>query len=179
MRKIDLHLDRRAFVKAMSAAAATPMMGSMMQAAYAAGPFTDYRATICLFLFGGNDSQNMIIPLAGEYAAYAAGRGNLAIPEANALPISAGVSGRSFGLHPSMPGLQGIFNTDKKLAVISNVGVLTNPTTMATYNSKTNLPPQLFSHSDMQSHWQSGRADAPPLSGWGEIGRLDRIRKWQ
>ena len=48
MKKIDLHLDRRAFVKAMSAAAATPMMGGMMQAAYAAGPFNDYRATICL-----------------------------------------------------------------------------------------------------------------------------------
>jgi uncharacterized protein (DUF1501 family) len=170
MKKIDLHLDRRAFVKAMGAAAATPMMGGIMQAAYAAGPFADYRATICLFLNGGNDSQNMVIPLGGEYAAYAAGRGNLAIPEASALPIGAGVSGRSFGLHPSMPGLQGIFNTDKKLAIISNVGVLTNPTTIASYNAKTNLPPQLFSHSDMQSHWQSGRADAPPLSGWG--GRL-------
>ncbi len=170
MKKIDLHLDRRAFVKAMSAAAATPMMGGIMQAAYAAGPFTDYRATVCLFLFGGNDSQNMVIPLGGEYAAYAAGRGNLAIPEASTLSISAGVSGRSFGLHPSMPGLQGIFNNDKKLAIISNVGVLTNPTTIASYNAKTNLPPQLFSHSDMQSHWQSGRADAPPLSGWG--GRL-------
>jgi uncharacterized protein (DUF1501 family) len=170
MKKIDLHLDRRAFVKAMSAAAATPMMGGMMQAAYAAGPFTDYRATICLFLFGGNDSQNMVIPLGGEYAAYAAGRGNLAIPAANTIPINAGVSGRTFGLHPSMPGLAGIFNTDKKLAIISNVGVLIAPTTLASYNAKTNLPPQLFSHSDMQNHWQSGRADAPPLSGWG--GRL-------
>ncbi len=170
MKKFDLHLDRRAFVKAMGAAAATPMMGGLMQAAYAAGPFTDYKATICLFLFGGNDSQNMVIPLGAEYAAYAAGRGNLAIPEANALPISAGVSGRSFGLHPAMTGLQGIFNTDRKLAVISNVGVLTAPTTLASYNAKSNLPPQLFSHSDMQSHWQSGRADAAPLSGWG--GRL-------
>jgi uncharacterized protein (DUF1501 family) len=135
MKKIDLHLDRRAFVKAMGAAAATPMMGGIMQAAYAAGPFTDYRATVCLFLFGGNDSQNMVIPLGAEYAAYAAGRGNLAIPEASTLPISAGVAGRSFGLHPSMPGLQGIFNTDKKLAIISNVGVLTNPTTLASYNA--------------------------------------------
>jgi uncharacterized protein (DUF1501 family) len=170
MKKIDLHLDRRAFVKAMSAAAATPMMGGIMQAAYAAGPFTDYRATVCLFLFGGTDSHNMVIPLGAEYAKYAEGRGNLAIPEASTLPISAGVSGRSFGFHPSMPGLQGIFNTDKKLAIISNVGVLIAPTTLASYNSKTNLPPQLFSHSDMQSHWQSGRADAPPLSGWG--GRL-------
>lgn len=167
MKNFDLHLDRRAFVKAMSAAAATPMMGGLMQAAYAAGPFTDYKATICLFLFGGNDSQNMVIPLGSEYAAYAAGRGNLAIPEANALTLNAGVSGRSFGFHPSMVGLQGIFNTDKKLAVISNVGVLTNPTTLATYNAKTNLPPQLFSHSDMQSHWQSGHPDAPAISGWG------------
>jgi uncharacterized protein (DUF1501 family) len=167
MKNLDLHVDRRAFIKAMSAAASVPMMGNMMQAAYAAGPFNDYRALICVFLFGGNDSQNMIIPLGGEYATYAAGRGNLAIPEASAIPLSAGVSGRSFGFHPSLPGLAGIFNTDRRLAAVSNVGVLLQPTSLTQYQSKINLPPQLFSHSDMQSHWQTGRADAPAQSGWG------------
>jgi uncharacterized protein (DUF1501 family) len=170
MKAFDIHTDRRAFMKMMSAAAATPMMGNMMQAAYAAGPFNDYRALVCVFLFGGTDSHNMIIPLGAEYAGYAAGRGNLAIPQASAIPINAGLSGRSFGMHPSMPGLANIFNTDRKLAVATNVGVLLKPTDLAAYNAQNTLPPQLFSHSDMQSHWQTGRADYPAESGWG--GRL-------
>ncbi|MBL8524479.1 MAG: DUF1501 domain-containing protein, partial [Betaproteobacteria bacterium] len=170
MELTDLHKDRRRFMKMMAAAAGTPMMGNLMQAAYAAGPFNDYKALVCVFLFGGNDSQNMVIPLGGEYAGYASGRGNLALPSENVLPISAGISGRSFGMHPAMPGLANIFNTDRKLAIASNVGVLLKPTTKAQYQAKDTLPPQLFSHSDMQSHWQTGRADAPAESGWG--GRL-------
>ena len=166
----DLHKDRRRFMKMMAAMAGTPMMGGLMQAAYGAGPFNDYRALVCVFLFGGNDSQNMIIPIGSEYAGYAAGRGNLALPQANVLPISAGIAGRTFGLHPRMTGLANIFNIDRKLAFIPNVSVLLQPTTLAQYQAQTNLPPQLFSHSDMQSHWQTGRADYPAVSGWG--GRL-------
>ena len=171
MNTFDLHKDRRRFMKMMAAAAGTPMMGNLMQAAYAAGPYNDYRALVCVFLFGGSDSHNMIIPLnpgvGGEYEKYAAGRGNLAIPAANVIPVSAGISGRSFGFHPSMPGLANIFNTDRNLAAIPNTGVLLQPTTLAQYRAKTNNPPQLFSHSDMQSHWQTGRADYPALTGWG------------
>ena len=174
MNTFDLHKDRRRFMKMMAAAAGTPMMGSLMQAAYAAGPYNDYRALVCVFLFGGSDAHNMIIPLnpgvGGEYDKYAAGRGNLAIPAANVVPVTAGVSGRTFGFHPSMSGLANIFNTDRKLAAIPNAGVLLQPTSLAQYRAQTNLPPQLFSHSDMQSHWQSGRADFPALNGWG--GRL-------
>ena len=170
MKTFNLHQDRRRFLKMMSAAAATPMMGNLMQAAYAAGPFNDYRALVCVFLFGGNDSQNMIIPLGGEYAGYATGRGNLAIPQASTLAVNAGVSGRTFGLHPSFTGLARIFNTDRKLACINNVSALLQPTSKAQYQSGIGLPPQLFSHSDMQSHWQTGRADYPAVSGWG--GRL-------
>ncbi|MEQ1518101.1 MAG: DUF1501 domain-containing protein [Usitatibacteraceae bacterium] len=171
MNTFDLHKDRRRFMKMMAAAAGTPMMGSLMQAAYAAGPYNDYRALVCVFLFGGNDSHNMIIPLnlgaGGEYEKYAAGRGNLAIPNANAIPVTAGISGRTFGFHPSLPGLARIFNTDRKLAAITNAGPLLQPTTLAQYKAKVNNPPQLFSHSDMQSHWQTGRADFPALTGWG------------
>ena len=167
MNTFDLHKDRRRFMKMMAAAAGAPMMGNLMQAAYAAGPYNDYRALVCVFLFGGSDSHNMIIPLGGEYAGYAAGRGNLAIPLANVIPVNAGVSGRSFGFHPSMPGLANIFNTDRKLAAIPNAGVLLQPTSLTQYRAQTNNPPQLFSHSDMQSHWQTGRADTPALTGWG------------
>lgn len=170
MNTFDLHVNRRAFMKAMSAVASTPLIGGVSQAAYAAGPFNDYRALVCVFLFGGTDSHNMVIPLGAEYAGYAAGRGNLAIPSANAIPLSANISGRSFGFHPSLSGLANIFNTDRKLAVVSNVGVLLKPTTLTGYQGKIDLPPQLFSHSDMQSHWQTGRADYPAETGWG--GRL-------
>lgn len=173
MKKPDFQEDRRRFLKAMSMAASMPMMGGLMQSAFAAGPFNDYRALVCLFLFGGNDSQNVIIPLGGEYAGYAAGRGNLAIPSANAIAVDPGLAGRSFGFHPSLPGLANIFNTDKKLAVASNVGVLLKPTTKAQYQAQTDLPPQLFSHSDMQSHWQTGLSDQPAQTGWA--GRLADI----
>jgi uncharacterized protein (DUF1501 family) len=169
----NLHHDRRAFMQSMAAISATPMMGGLMQAAYAAGPFDEYKALVCVFLFGGNDSQNMIIPLGNLHASYASGRGNLAIPAANSIAVNAGIAGAEYGFHPSLTGLAGIFNTDKKLAVASNVGVLLQPTSLAQYQAKTNLPPQLFSHSDMQSHWQTGRADAPALSGWG--GRMADI----
>ena len=170
---VSLHTDRRKFMKIMGTVAATPMLGGIMQSANAAGPFNDYRATVCVFLFGGNDSSNAIIPLGGEYAAYAAARGNLAIPAANTIPINPGVPGRTFGFHPALTGLATIFNTEKKLAVVSNVGVLLQPTTMAQYQGQVNLPPQLFSHSDMQNHWQTGRADYPAENGWG--GRLADI----
>jgi uncharacterized protein (DUF1501 family) len=173
MKNFDLHVDRRGFMRAMSVAAATPMMGSIMQAAYAAGPFTDYKALVCIFLSGGNDSHNMIIPLnPAEYATYASGRGNLALPAANTTVVNAGVSGRTFAFHPSLSGLANILNstTDRRLAVVSNMGVLLQPTSKTQYQQQVNLPPQLFSHSDMQSHWQTGRADWPAENGWG--GRL-------
>ena len=174
----DLHHDRRRFMKMMALAAGTPMMGNLMQAAYAAGPFNDYRAMVCVFLFGGNDAQNMIIPLGVEHGGYASGRGNLAIPQANALPVSAGVPGRSFGFHPSLTGLANIFNTDKKLACVNNVSVLLQPTTLTQYNNEVNLPPNLFSHSDMQNHWQTVPISRPRPGGWAP-GRPDRIGQRQ
>lgn len=170
MSQFDLHRDRRAFMKSISAMASLPLMGSVMQAANAAGPFDDYRALVVLFLYGGTDNNNMIIPLGSDYAAYASARGNLGIPQANVIPISAGVSGRSFGMHPNMKALAAIFNNERKLAVASNVGVLVEPTTLAAFQQKSKLPPQLFSHSDMVSHTHTGRADWPAETGWG--GRL-------
>lgn len=104
MNTFDLHKDRRRFMKMMAVAAGTPMMANLMQSAYAAGPYNDYRALVCVFLFGGNDAHNMIIPLGAEHTGYLNGRGNLAIPAANVIPVSAGISGRTFGFHPSMPG---------------------------------------------------------------------------
>jgi uncharacterized protein (DUF1501 family) len=135
-----------------------------------------YRALVCIFLFGGNDSNNMVIPidtnpspnLGFSYPAYSGVRQGpgLAIPLANILPLSPQAFG-NFGLHPSMPEIQNLFNTGK-LAVVTNVGTLTEPLTRTTFrNGSGRRPYQLFSHSDQQEIWQSGRADSRLQSGWG------------
>ena len=133
------------------------------------GAFSDYKALVCLFLFGGNDANNLIIPSsASDYAAYSAARQALAIPSASLLSINPTISdGRTYGLHPSCPGLQSLFNTGK-VAFLCNVGTLVGPVTRATWTNKTAaLPPQLFSHNDQQVQWQTSIPDQPPRTGWG------------
>lgn len=135
----------------------------------------EFRALVCLFLYGGNDANNMVVPIDNTtYGAYSAARGPLALAQNSLLPlnlVTADSQGRSFGLHPSMPELQSLFNTDRKLAVMANVGTLVEPITAAQYlNGTANLPPQLFSHDDQQIEWQTGWPDGPRTSGWG--GRL-------
>ncbi|MBP7141237.1 MAG: DUF1501 domain-containing protein [Opitutaceae bacterium] len=135
----------------------------------------DFKALVCLFLAGGNDANNLIIPTdATGYAAYAASRTALALPNNVALPIShtAG-DGRQWGLHPSLSGVHSIY-TQGKAAVLANVGTLLYPTTKAQYSARSvPLPPQLFSHNDQQVEWQSSLADKAFATGWG--GRLADI----
>jgi uncharacterized protein (DUF1501 family) len=133
------------------------------------GAFSDYKALVCLFLFGGNDANNLLIPSsANDYAAYAAARQGLAIPSASLLGINPTISdGRTYGLHPSCAGLQTLFNAGK-VAFLCNVGTLIGPVTRATWQAKTAaLPPQLFSHNDQQVQWQTSIPDQPPRTGWG------------
>jgi uncharacterized protein (DUF1501 family) len=136
--------------------------------AAAAGP-TDYRALVCIFLFGGNDANNTVIPVDG-YAAYAAARGALAVPPAQLLPISVPSAGATFGLHPNLARLRALWQAHR-LAVVANVGPLAAPLTRAQYLGNSGPRPyQLFSHSDQQTEWQSGYATRPIPTGWG--GRL-------
>jgi uncharacterized protein (DUF1501 family) len=140
-------------------------------------PFADYRALVCVFLFGGNDSFNMLVPRsAAEYNAYAASRQNLAVPQADLLPISPLVSdGAQYGLHPSMSELQGLFELEQA-AFVANVGPLIVPTTKTQYAAKqVPLPPQLFSHNDQQDQWHALRGSDLSDTGWA--GRMaDLIR---
>ena len=165
-------MNRRHFLKALSAFGASPLLPGFLTPAMAAD-VTGYKALVCVFLFGGNDSHNAIVPLTpGEYATYSAARGGPA--EANGLAIPQGslqpVMGGNWGLHPACPNLAALCNAGK-LAVVANTGSLLVPTSLAQYKARTvPLPPQLFSHSDMQSHWQTMRPDHPAESGWG--GRL-------
>lgn len=124
-----------------------------------------YKALVCIFLFGGNDGNNMVVPIDSRYAGYQSVRGPLAIPQAQLLPLQSG-SQANYGLHPSMPEMQGYFNNQKNLAILANVGTLVQPTTQAMYQAYQNLPENLFSHSDQQDQWQSAQLAGVPVSGW-------------
>ncbi|MBL9202010.1 MAG: DUF1501 domain-containing protein [Opitutaceae bacterium] len=132
---------------------------------------SDFKALVCLFLNGGNDANNLIIPTGSGHAAYQAARSNLTIPAASILPITPRTSdGRTWGLHPSVGELRTLFNSGKA-ALIANAGTLVYPTTKTQYNARSvPLPPQLFSHSDQQVQWQHSVPDKPASTGWG--GRL-------
>ena len=136
--------------------------------AAAQGTFTDYKALVCIFLSGGNDSNNLIIPVGTEYGNYAAVRQNLALPEAAVLPIAPIVGdGHTYGLHPTATKIQTLFG-EGKAAMLFNVGPLVHPLTRAQYSSNAvPKPPQLFSHSDQVTHWQTSLPDQPPKTGWG------------
>ncbi len=149
-------------------ALASPATSSLTGAAVA----PDYKALVCLFLQGGNDANNLLIPNdSAGYAAYVAGRGALALPQTGLLPITPRTSdGRAFALHPSMSEFQALFGAGHA-ALLANVGTLVVPTSKAQYSANSvPLPNQLFSHSDQQVEWQSSVPDKPFTSGWG--GRL-------
>ena len=165
----------------MIGAVASPGNGSLVQPTAAAAPQSDFKALVCIFLFGGNDANNLIVPTdASTYAAYALGRGALALPQASLLGISPKTStGGTWGLHPSLGinpdgsangGLKGLFDQGK-LAVMANVGSLAYPITQAQFQSgSVPVPLQLFSHADQQVEWQSSVSDKAFSTGWG--GRL-------
>lgn len=163
-------LNRRDFLKTSGAAAmfaATPGL-AYSQVIGGAGPFDDYRALVCVFLFGGNDSFNMLVPnTPAEYGAYAASRQNLAIPQDDLLPVMpVSVATPDFGLHPAMSGIHGLFNAGDA-AVVANVGPLVEPTTKDEFFSRSvSLPPQLFSHNDQQDQWTSLRGNVSSKTGW-------------
>src|SRR5256714_4578919 len=130
---------------------------------------SDYKALICLFLFGGNDANNVIIAHdTSGYASYAAARGILALPQASLLPLTwQNGDGRDFAFHPTLPELQALFNQGK-LGIVSNVGTLVAPVTRAQYLAGgAAVPPQLFSHADQSVQWQTSVPDVISKTGWG------------
>ncbi len=150
----------------------------LINSAMAANDVSGYKALVCIFLAGGNDSNNWVVPTdTTTYDEYSAIRSNLALPQSSLLPLWANAAGtvpytdaagHTYGFHPSCPELQTLFQDDK-LAVVLNVGTLVRPTTRAQYTSNTKFytPPQLFSHSDQVTQWQTSIPDQPPSTGWG------------
>ncbi|MEP6993418.1 MAG: DUF1501 domain-containing protein [Acidobacteriota bacterium] len=162
---------------ALSAAAAQASMrklGLMNLLAKPSGP-TDYRALVCIFLDGGNDGNNLIVPTdSAHYNEYLAARplsSGLGLDAASLLQVGTPPSftgtGRTFGFHPSLIELQSLY-TQSKLGVVCNVGPLVEPLTQADYVDGTKpVPYSLFSHSDQVSCWQTSQAVQPIATGWG------------
>ncbi len=129
----------------------------------------DYKALVCIFLAGGNDSFNMLVPRSdSEYSEYATIRSDLALPKGNLIPLNQmGGDGRQYGVHPSMPEVAQLFNGGD-LAFVANVGTLVEPVTKSTIEDETaRLPLGLYSHSDQIAHWQTSVPDRRSGFGWG------------
>ena len=129
---------------------------------------SDYRALVCLFMAGGNDSHNWVVPTAAdEYADYAAARTDLAWPAGELMPMGQGgqAAGRSFGMPQELDPLRAWYDTGQA-AIVANVGPLVQPLTLAQYRAGGGLPAKLFSHNDQQSTWQSLSPEGAN-SGWG------------
>jgi uncharacterized protein (DUF1501 family) len=134
---------------------------------------SDYKALVCVFMFGGNDGNNLIIPAdTAGYASYAATRtaaSNVNIAQNELLPFQPKGGTRVFGFHPALKKLQLLMNSGK-LATLVNVGPLAAPITKTDYLANKNRPYQLFSHSDQQAQWQNVDSEEISRIGWG--GRL-------
>ncbi len=152
---------------------------SIAHAATLAGPRllgNDYRALVCVYLYGGNDAFNMLVPRSGTpRAQYVAARGALALDSASLIalnPLVAPNDGANYGFAGSMPLLAGLFNrAQSPLAIAANVGPLLHPITKAQYEAgSVPVPAQLFSHSDQSVTWQQPAANMQVRRGWG--GRL-------
>ncbi len=129
----------------------------------------EYRALVCLFLNGGNDSYNMLVPRGdAEHAEYATIRQDLALAKNSLLPINPqNITGKQLGVHPGMPELANLFEAGKA-AFVANVGTLVEPVTKAQYNAgSVSLPIGLFSHSDQTEQWQTSLPQSRAGVGWG------------
>ncbi|TAL51919.1 MAG: DUF1501 domain-containing protein, partial [Methylovulum sp.] len=164
--------QRRNFLKMSASMACLGMSGlglGLMPRLARASAVNDYKALVCVYLAGGNDGNNMIVPLdATRYNAYQSIRGNLALTGNKLLtPISDG-NGSPYALHYGLAELNPLYNSGQ-LAVVLNTGMLHQPLTRSQYLQGLYAPSNLFSHSDQAVQMQTGQPYANG-TGWG--GRL-------
>lgn len=176
-------LSRRAFLQRSSAlslaGAATPFVLNLAAIGEAAAATaSDYKALVCVFMYGGNDWANTLVPYdSARYAVYQQQRSVLAYSQAQlaatALNPNVALPGGAFyALAPNLAPLLPVWNAGR-MATMLNVGPLVQPTTKAQYNARSvPLPPKLLSHNDQQSYWQASSPEGAS-SGWGgRIGDL-------
>ncbi len=158
--------SRRDFMKVTAGAGALAAIGQLGRTTAMAAPNGSYRAMVGVFLFGGNDSWNMVIPTDARHAAYLAARGSVGIAASRLTALT----GTAYALHPAMAALRPIWD-EGSLGLVLNAGTLYAPLTKATYQSRADLRPMnLLSHSDEQAHWQGLRARDFATDGF--MGRL-------
>src|ERR1700691_2746191 len=165
-------MNRRDLLKHAGALAGSAALGQLGVLAAQAATAGDYKALVCIFLYGGNDANNTIVPLdTAGYANYAQTRSYLALPQSQLLPLAVAAGAPQYGLHPALPGLQSLWASGN-LAIVANVGTLVQPLTKAEYlSTATAKPESLFSHIDQQHQWQASiSTTSSSNSGWG--GRL-------
>ena len=190
-----MNAARRLFLRQAGALSALGSVGAPLalnlaaMGSAAAQSSSDYKALVCIFMFGGNDAFNMVLPTDGaSWANYTAvrrqdpdpiallapgigrnpGSGNVLERMGGVLPISPARSqGRSFALHPAMGDARRLFDADKRLAIVANVGPLRVPTTKSQYAQASHPKPvNLFSHNDQQNTWQTFGPEGA-TRGWG------------
>jgi len=161
-----MEMNRRSLIRNASLLAAGNVLGfrpfGMLNSLAQTG--SSYKALVCVFLFGGNDANNTVIPFdTSGYANYASLRGPLALAQNTLLPLT---PTPNFALNPNIPELQALYNSGNA-AIVSNVGTLIQPTTRTTYlGGKVTTPSNLFSHPDQQLEWQNAAQSTVTQTGW-------------
>ena len=160
-----MKLTRRDFATFIAGTGAAAALGQLARTASAA-PNGSYRAMIGVFLFGGNDGWNMVVPTDSRYAGYASSRGTVALAQ-NRLTA---LDGSSYALHPAMSALNSVW-AEGAMNIVLNAGTLFAPLTKSLYQTRSDLrPTNLQSHSDEQAHWQGLRARSDNFDGF--MGRI-------
>ena len=167
-------VNRRSFIRYASLAAAGNAAGlrpfGLLNSLAQTASQPDYKALICVFLYGGNDANNMVIPFDTKgYTNYASLRGPLALAQNSLLQLT---PAPSFALNPNLPDIQTMFNNGNA-ALVTNVGTLLQPTTRAQFQAGSTLPTNLFSHTDQQLEWQNAAKSGDTQTGWA--GRISDV----
>ncbi len=160
-------ITRRQLLSGLGGTALLSFLGKVNVFAQTAPP--DYKALVCVFLSGGNDSHNLLVPLNGpERTAYLAARGSLALPDGNGALIAVeNTDGTPYGLNPGLQALAPFWGQGH-LAVVANTGMLVQPVTRAQFlQNAVAVPTNLFSHSDQMQQMQSGMPSTSGGTGWG------------
>ena len=163
--------SRRHFLKRCAqtgfVSATTPLWYSTASKAFAETSSLGYKAVVVVALEGGNDANNMLIPLdSAEYAEYARIRGCLALPAGSCLPLQHGSGEPSYGLHPALWFLQEAYNS-QQASFAANVGPIKKLVTKSQAIGDPTVAPLLFSHPSAVEQWESALTTPAPATGWG------------
>ena len=178
------HITRRELLRmgaqSLGFLAAGGCLGRFSRLYAAASETSDYRALVCIFMLGGNDGNNLIVPIKTEkqsYSDYIRVRGTIAGLPQNSLGVIATANGKEmYGLHARLDRLRDLYSRGK-LAVVANIGTLVRPISREQYQQGAAVPLNLFSHSDQQQQWQMASIPGAPHNGWaGRAADLVSIR---